>query len=266
MNNDDFLFSSSKKASIRVPSLKELVLNQSVSSSAVCKNISTLPNYLKRFGQGGSSWTIYSISTDPNLLLKYVDFDSFKSQDIGRSKARMGTYLKHIESELKVNMLLKENKENVQNILVPIEIGTCDTDDEPYFIILNKCDKSLDKALEILGDLNVVKKIIIDVIVGLKSLQALGIIHNDLEPRNILLKKNDVYISDFGISAIRSEIEDELMFYDIAMFLSYLYLKNRVVTLDKLEIDLTKMPGSIAEDLFLKYKTLDGLVEKIQNL
>ena len=72
-------------------------------------------------------------------------------------------------------------------------------------------------------------------------------------------------VSDLkGISTIHSKIEDEFIFYDIAMLLSYLYTKNRVLVLENLGIDLTKMNTSIAEDLFLKYKTLDVLVEHIQ--
>jgi serine/threonine protein kinase len=186
MSNDDFLLSSSKKAFVKEPSLKELVERQSKSSSDVCENISSLPGFLKKFSRGGSSWVIYSISTDPTLLLKYVDFSLFKSQDLSRSKSRIGTYIKHIESEIKVNILLKANRNSVQNVLVPIEIGVCDTEEQPYYIIMDKCDTSLDKALELLVDLKMVKKILIEIIISIKSIQRLGILHNDLEPRNIL--------------------------------------------------------------------------------
>jgi serine/threonine protein kinase len=278
MSNDDFLLSSSKKAFVKEPSLKELVERQSKSSSDVCENISSLPGFLKKFSRGGSSWVIYSISTDPTVLLKYVDFSLFKSQDLSRSKSRIGTYIKHIESEIKVNILLKANRNSVQNVLVPIEIGVCDTEEQPYYIIMDKCDTSLDKALELLVDLKMVKKILIDIIVSLISIQRLGIIHNDLEPRNILFKDGNVLLSDFGmstlaeakvsdlkgISTIRSEIEDEFIFYDIAMLLSYLYTKNRVVILEKIGVDLTQMYTSIAEDLFLKYKTLGALLDTVR--
>ena len=277
MSNDDFLFSSSKRAFVKEPSLQELVERQSKSSSDVCQNISTLPGYLKRFSRGGSSWVVYSISTDPTVLLKYVDFSLFKAQDLSRSKSRIGTYLKHIEREIKVNILLKANRNSLQNVLVPIEIGVCDTEEQPYYIIMNKCNTSLDNAIELLEDLEMVKKILIGTIIGLKSIQRLGIVHNDLEPRNILLKDGNVLLSDFGmstlaeakvsdlkgISTIRSEIEDKLIFYDIAMLLSYLYTKNRVTILDKLGVDLTKIYTSIAEDLFLKYNTLDAIVDNI---
>ena len=142
---------------------------------------------------------------------------------------------------------------------------------------MNKCNTSLDNAIELLEDLEMVKKILIGTIIGLKSIQRLGIVHNDLEPRNILLKDGNVLLSDFGmstlaeakvsdlkgISTIRSEIEDKLIFYDIAMLLSYLYTKNRVTILDKLGVDLTKIYTSIAEDLFLKYNTLDAIVDNI---
>jgi serine/threonine protein kinase len=264
MSNDDFLLSSSKKAFVKEPSLKELVERQSKSSSDVCENISSLPGFLKKFSRGGSSWVVYSISTDPTLLLKYVDFSLFKSQDLSRSKSRIGTYLKHIESEIKVNILLKTNRNSVQNVLVPIEIGVCDTEEQPYYIIMDKCNTSLDKALELLVDLKMVKKILIDIMISLISIQRLGIIHNDLEPRNILLKDGNVLLSDFGISTIRSEIENEFIFYDIALLLSYLYTKNRVTVLDKIGVDLTQMYTSIAEDLFLKYKTLDSLVDTVR--
>lgn len=263
MSNDDFLFSSSKRAFVKEPSLQELVERQSKSSSDVCQNISTLPGFLKRFSRGGSSWVVYSISTDPTVLLKYVDFSLFKAQDLSRSKSRIGTYLKHIEREIKVNILLKANRNSLQNVLVPIEIGVCDTEEQPYYIIMNKCNTSLDNAIELLEDLEMVKKILIGTIIGLKSIQRLGIVHNDLEPRNILLKDGNVLLSDFGISTIRSEIEDKLIFYDIAMLLSYLYTKNRVTILDKLGVDLTKIYTSIAEDLFLKYNTLDAIVDNI---
>jgi serine/threonine protein kinase len=223
-----------------------------------------LPSFLKKFSRGGSSWVVYSISTDPTVLLKYVDFSLFKSQDLSRSKTRIGTYIKHIESEIKVNILLKANRNIVQNVLVPIEIGVCDTEEQPYYIIMDKCDTSLDKALELLVDLKMVKKILTDIIVSLTSIQRLGIIHNDLEPRNILLKDGNVLLSDFGISTIRSEIEDEFIFYDIALLLSYLYTKNRVLVLEKLGIDLTQMYTSIAEDLFLKYKTLHSLLDTVR--
>jgi serine/threonine protein kinase len=266
MNNDDFLFSSSKKPASKTPSLKELVIEQSQSSAKVCQNISTLPHFLKRFSRGGSSWTVYLIANQSDILLKYVDFDSFKSQDLSRSKSRIGTYIKHIENEIKINILLKENKKSLQNVLVPIEIGACDTEEQPYFIIMEKCDTSLDKALELLEEPNMVKHIIIETINGIQSIQRLGILHNDLEPRNILLKQANVLISDFGISTICSEIEDEFIFYDIAMFLSYLYTKNGVSILEKLGIELTKMPMPIAEDLFLKYKTLDVLLGNIKSL
>ena len=158
MNNDDFLFSSSKKPFVKEPSLKELVEKQSKSSSEVCENISTLPGFLKRFSRGGSSWVVYSISTDPTLLLKYVDFSLFKKQDLARSKSRIGTYIKHIENEIKVNILLKANRDIVQNVLVPIEIGVCDTEEQPYYIIMDKCDTSLDKSPELLVDLEIFKK------------------------------------------------------------------------------------------------------------
>jgi hypothetical protein len=68
---------------------------------------------------------------------------------------------------------------------VPIEIGTCDTEEQPYYIIMDKCDSSLDKLPELLVDLEIVKKILINTITGIKSIQILGIIHNYLEPRNI---------------------------------------------------------------------------------
>jgi serine/threonine protein kinase len=270
MNNGDILiykiFYPSTNTVVKEPSLKELVEKQSKSSNEVCKNISTLPGFLKTFSKGDSSWSIYSISTDPTVLLKYVDFDSFKSKDLSRSKSRIGTYLKHIESEIKVNMLLKENKNSLQNVLVPIEIGVCDTEEQPYYIIMDKCDTSLDKSLDLLGTLEKVKKILTHTINGLKTIQKLGILHNDLEPRNILLKNGNVLISDFGISKITSEIDNEFIFYDIAMLLSYLYTKNRVSILEKLGVDLTKMPMPVAEDLFLKYKTLDVLLEQIKKL
>ena len=261
MSNDDLLLSSSKKAFVKEPSLKDLVESQSKSSSAVCKSISSLPGFLKRFSRGGSSWIVYSISTDPTVLLKYVDFSLFKEKELSRSKSRIGTYLRHIESEVKANILLKANKNILQNVLVPIEIGTCDTEEQPYYIIMDKCDTSLDKALDILVDIEIVKKILIEIITGLKTIQLLGILHNDLEPRNILLKDNHVLLTDFGISTIQPKIENEFMFYDISMFLSYLYKKNRVTILDKLGVDLTKIYTSIAEDLFATYKTLDSLLD-----
>ena len=144
--DDDFLLSVPKKSTIvKEPSLQDIVLKHSNSSGFVCTTMRTVPGFLKTFSKGGSSWSIYSISNDPSILLKYVDYDDFKSSDLSYSKAKIGTYLKHIQNEVKVNMMLKDNKDHVENVLVPLDVGSCEGDpSSPFYIIMDKCDTNLE--------------------------------------------------------------------------------------------------------------------------
>lgn len=266
--DDDFLLSVPKKSiTKKEPSLQDLVLEHSTSSGFVCTTMRTVPGFLKSFSKGGSSWSIYSVSTDPTILLKYVDFDDFKSSDLSYSKAKIGTYLKHVQNEVKVNMMLKANKDHIENVLVPLDVGSCEGDSSsPFYIIMDKCDASLESYSDKLKkDKSFLIHVVVSVIQAIKSFQQFGILHNDIEPKNILLKGDQILVSDFGISEILANIQEEAIFSDISIFLSYLYQKYNIV-LKNVGVDLSTFHSSIAESLYLKYKTLDHLLVAIEKL
>ena len=82
----------------------------------------------------------------------------------------------------------------------------------------------------------------------------------------VMAKKVGEDWQPLGNWCMLEEIEEEQIFYDISMFLSYLYKKVGIKSLAHLGVDLTKMPKSIAEDMFLKYKNLDVLLDIITKL
>jgi len=267
--DDNFLLSVPKKSTIvKEASLQDLVLQHSNSSGFVCTAMRTVHGFLKSFSKGGSSWSIYSVSTDPNILLKYVDYDDFKSSDITYSKAKIGTYLKHIQNEVKVNMMLKANKDHVENVLVPLDVGSCEGDlSYPFYIIMDKCDTSLESlSSKLKKDKTFLIHVLLSVIQAIRSFQPFGILHNDIEPKNILIKGDHILVSDFGISEIVPTVQEEAIFSDIAIFLSYLYQKYNIRVLENVGVDLSTFHSSIAESLYIKYKTLDHLLVAIAQL
>jgi serine/threonine-protein kinase ULK/ATG1 len=83
-------------------------------------------------------------------------------------------------------------------------------DDRFYYIIMELCDKSLNKLIEGKNnlDLKTIKLILKQLNVVFKKMRELNMIHRDIKPLNILLKKENnkltVRLTDYGLTKILS--------------------------------------------------------------
>lgn len=168
----------------------------------------TLYNKLK--SKSKSKWVV---NERDNEVIKFIIIDT------------PNTLLeKSILNELKINRYLMKNKKKLVNTLVPLKVGEMSNKKNytkrGWFIKMEKMDGSINK-------LNKNVKwytIFLQIMIGIKSLNNIGVFHNDLSPRNILFKKMqrpktttiklgrrkfylkrmeyEIKIADFGISRI----------------------------------------------------------------
>ena len=278
MNNnsflmDDFIQRPSKSRFIEddEDELEQFVLAHSKSSEMMCKKLH-LDSFLIPFKTGGSSWELFAFSNDPNTLMKKTNYSLYKRSEPSRNKDRISKYLKNIKGELEISIILKQNKEILENVLVPIDIGYCSDDIKTFYILFDKLENSLEDVLDnnfhLLNNTKFIKRILIDVLIGLKSLQSLNIIHKDLECRNILLTSNDYekcrfVISDFGISKVEDELEPKKVFTDIAKLISNLANKypDTKNILKELDVNLDSYYSDLAKEMSRKYRNLEGLID-----
>ena len=83
-------------------------------------------------------------------------------------------------------------------------------DKNVYYIVMELCDKSLDKLIKEKNklELKTIKVIIKQLNIILKKMREINMIHRDIKPLNILLKKENnkltIRLTDYGLSKIMS--------------------------------------------------------------
>jgi len=73
------------------------------------------------------------------------------------------------------------------------------------------------------------KKILVDILLGLKQLVKAGIIHRDIKLENILYKDGKYKISDFSFSRIVSNFQTELLYSQVG---TPLYMSPQILKQD----------------------------------
>lgn len=273
MNNNNFLINSStrnpKKSSLD-GELEKIVLKVSKSSKEMCEKLE-VDKFLIPYKAGGSFWELFTFSNDPSTVMKKTNYNLYKESDLSRKKDKIAKYLKTIRGEVEISILLKNNKQILENILVPIDVGYCSDELKTFYILLPKLANSLDYVLDnnyvLVNDTKFIKRVLVHVLLGLKSLQMLNIVHKDLECRNILLSSNDFttcrfIISDFGVSKVQDQIDTKKEFIDIAKLISNLYNKypSTIKTLQILDMNVSSYYSDLAKEMSIKYKNLDQLI------
>ncbi len=256
--------------------LENMVLMNSKSSEEMCSKLHT-DSFLIPFKTGGSSWELFSFSNDPNTLMKKTNYSLYKNSEQSRKKDKISKYLNNIQGEMEISILLKNNKRVLKNVLVPIDIGYCSDKVKTFYILFDRLGLSLQDVLDETTDLQTntifMKRLLVDVIIGLISLQDLNIVHKDLECRNILLSNNNLQqcnfvISDFGVSKVEDELESKKRFTDIAKLISNLvnrYPKTRDF-LSLLEINLDSYYSDLAKEMSKKFKNLEYLLDVVNGI
>ena len=163
-----------------------------------------------------SSWAIYYKG---NRVVKYIIID--------KSQTKKNKVLKlRAKQEIDMNKYLLKNKNKLVNTLIPLKTGLMTNKQKlpyiGYYILLEKMDGSLEDLNDKRINWN---PIMLQILLGIKSLNKINVFHNDLAPRNIFFKKldtpssvktyklgtqkyvvkkvkYDIKIADFGLSRI----------------------------------------------------------------
>tara|TARA_B110000444_G_C18702550_1_gene529678 strand:+ start:258 stop:881 length:624 start_codon:yes stop_codon:yes gene_type:complete len=175
----------------------------------------------------GNSGTIYE--TKDNIAKKV-----FKNKKFFEAELSILEKIKGLKHVIKVKKVSKEEN-TIYMEFVPYNLDK---------ILTGKYDKNLHQFNK--------KKIMVEILEGLKSLHNSGIIHNDFKTKNIQVTENsDIKIidfdsSDFGLKSIPKRIEDinkaKIIILQILNKRSYNHvLKNKGKYLDEIKDDKNVM-------------------------
>ena len=180
---------------------------------------------LKKYGEGsvGTVKEVVNVKTGKHYAMKIVNklLLKMRKEYVRIGKGRMGikTAFDAVEKEIEILKLLDHpNIVKLHEILVG-------EDEEKLYLILDNCEKgeimNWDADTKLYTPCNgeeyfsekEIKSIMLDTIEGLKYLHGVGVMHRDIKPHNLLMKKNGIVkICDFGVACqVKSKEEDILV-------------------------------------------------------
>lgn len=95
---------------------------------------------------------------------------------------------------IEINILKRLKHQNI------IQLYNVDFDSINTYIILEYCDMTLTKYLDLYYPLNNIITLFKQMVAAIKYIHNQNIIHRDLKPDNILIKSNIIKIADFGLA------------------------------------------------------------------
>ncbi|OLS21911.1 MAG: Serine/threonine-protein kinase StkP [Candidatus Heimdallarchaeota archaeon LC_3] len=145
---------------------------------------------LKFLGSGGQA-RVYSVKklTGETGAIKIFNINR-KKQHLAKSSLKKKA---RFDSEVKALQELKGSP----NIIQIFESGI---NTQIYYYIMEKADYNLNKHVKMINNMEQVFNIFSQIIKGLKAIHTKGYVYRDLKPQNILIKKDVVKLSDFGIT------------------------------------------------------------------
>ena len=146
---------------------------------------------IKELGKGGfgNVHKVLSKSDNQHYAIKVIPIK-------GETKEKIESFRNeaNILSKFECNNIIKYYDSNMDNNNCYILMELCDGENLRSFIDNNKSNNTLIEE-------NKLKKIIIQICIGIKEIHNKKIIHRDLKPENIFMNENmDIKIGDFGIS------------------------------------------------------------------
>ncbi len=125
-------------------------------------------------------WAFYNIK---DHVLKYIILDTKTTSD---------KLKRQVQNEMALNKYLIKHKSKLTHTLVPNKVSKMTNKDNlpqnGYYIKMNKMTGNIEELSDKNVDWN---HILIQILIGIKELNAIHIAHKDLAPRNILYRKLD---------------------------------------------------------------------------